>query len=115
MVLANILAGPLRELKSVISAYCKPGGKLVLSGILDNQAEEINALYSEQFDMQPRRAGMHVGCVSCLEPNKMTVNHMFKKEMDEEKLDLQSTIKHLEQDVNILREVRAVFLTLCLS
>jgi ribosomal protein L11 methyltransferase len=25
----------------------------VLSGILDNQAEEINALYSEQFDMQP--------------------------------------------------------------
>ncbi|MDB4327333.1 50S ribosomal protein L11 methyltransferase [bacterium] len=53
VVLANILAGPLRELKSVISAYCKPGGKLVLSGILDKQAEEINALYSDVFDMQP--------------------------------------------------------------
>ena len=53
MVLANILAGPLRELKPVISGYCKPSGKLVLSGILDNQAEEINALYSDTFDMQP--------------------------------------------------------------
>ena len=49
----NILAGPLRELKSVISAYCKTGGKLVLSGILDNQAGEINALYSDLFDMKP--------------------------------------------------------------
>jgi ribosomal protein L11 methyltransferase len=53
VVLANILAGPLRELKPVITAYCKEGGKLVLSGILDNQAEEINALYSDSFDMEP--------------------------------------------------------------
>ncbi|MGS2719478.1 50S ribosomal protein L11 methyltransferase [Paraglaciecola aestuariivivens] len=53
VVLANILAGPLRDLKSVIAGYCKTGGKLVLSGILDNQAEEINALYSDLFDMQP--------------------------------------------------------------
>ncbi|MEP1446475.1 MAG: 50S ribosomal protein L11 methyltransferase [Paraglaciecola sp.] len=52
VVLANILAGPIRELKEVISGYCKPGGKLVLSGILDNQADEINALYSDTFIMQ---------------------------------------------------------------
>jgi ribosomal protein L11 methyltransferase len=53
VVLANILAGPLRDLKAVISAYCKPGGKLVLSGILDNQAQDINDLYSDIFDMEP--------------------------------------------------------------
>lgn len=52
VVLANILAAPIRELKNVISGYCKPGGKLVLSGILDNQAQEINDLYSDIFDMQ---------------------------------------------------------------
>lgn len=52
-VLANILAGPLRELRQVITQYCKPGGKLVLSGILATQADEINALYSEDFDMEP--------------------------------------------------------------
>lgn len=53
VVLANILAAPLRELREVITSYCKNGGKLVLSGILDNQAEEINALYSQDFVMEP--------------------------------------------------------------
>ena len=53
VVLANILAAPLRELREVITAYCKNGGKLVLSGILDNQDEEINALYSQDFVMEP--------------------------------------------------------------
>lgn len=53
VVLANILAGPLRELREVITAYCKPGGKLVLSGILDEQAQDINDLYSIDFDMEP--------------------------------------------------------------
>jgi len=53
VVLANILAAPLRELRTVITAYCKTGGKLVLSGILGSQAQEINDLYSQDFDMEP--------------------------------------------------------------
>ncbi|GAA6183964.1 MULTISPECIES: 50S ribosomal protein L11 methyltransferase [Aliiglaciecola] len=53
IVLANILAGPLRELREVITNYCKSGGLLVLSGILANQAEEIDQLYSADFDMEP--------------------------------------------------------------
>lgn len=52
-VLANILAAPLRELREVITAYCKPGGKLVLSGILAEQAQGINELYSQDFAMEP--------------------------------------------------------------
>ncbi|MFQ3198029.1 MAG: ribosomal protein L11 methyltransferase [Paraglaciecola sp.] len=52
-VLANILAAPLRELREVITAYCKPGGKLVLSGILAEQAQGINDLYSQDFTMEP--------------------------------------------------------------
>ena len=53
VVIANILAAPLRELCQVITAYCKPAGKLVLSGILDTQAEEISHLYSQNFMMDP--------------------------------------------------------------
>jgi len=53
IVLANILAGPLRELRQVITHYCRTGGKLVLSGILATQADEINQLYSEDFKMEP--------------------------------------------------------------
>lgn len=51
VVLANILAGPLRELREVISGYCRPGGKLVLSGILENQAEDVALAYSQEFIM----------------------------------------------------------------
>ncbi|WP_111977957.1 50S ribosomal protein L11 methyltransferase [Algibacillus agarilyticus] len=53
IVVANILAGPLRELAKIIAAYVKPGGKLALSGILESQAEEIATLYSEWFDIDP--------------------------------------------------------------
>ncbi|MCC2617072.1 50S ribosomal protein L11 methyltransferase [Aestuariibacter halophilus] len=53
VVLANILAGPLRELRTVITNYCRPGGRLVLSGILATQADEIATLYSEDFDLEP--------------------------------------------------------------
>ena len=37
VVAANILRGPLLELQPRLAAYCKPGGMLVLSGILEEQ------------------------------------------------------------------------------
>ena len=49
VVLANILAAPLRELKEIIAGYCHSGGQIILSGILVEQAEEIADLYSEFF------------------------------------------------------------------
>ncbi len=49
VVVANILSGPLIELKSVITGYCKTGGKLVLSGILEQQIEKIEAAYQSHF------------------------------------------------------------------
>ena len=51
IVLANILAAPLRELCDVISSYCVAGGKIILSGILVEQAQGIAALYSANFDI----------------------------------------------------------------
>ncbi len=53
VVVANILAGPLRELRPIISAYCRPGGQLVLSGLLEAQAEELAHVYGQEFDMDP--------------------------------------------------------------
>ena len=35
--MANILRGPLLELQPRLTGYCKPGGRLVLSGILQEQ------------------------------------------------------------------------------
>ena len=45
VVVANILANPLRVLAPLLSALVAPGGSLVLAGLLDRQAEEIAACY----------------------------------------------------------------------
>lgn len=49
VVLANILAGPLVELAPQLTALCRPGGRLVLSGILAEQANEVRHAYAEHF------------------------------------------------------------------
>lgn len=51
ILLANILAEPLHELADHLAELVKPGGKLVLSGILRDQAEALVASYSRWFDM----------------------------------------------------------------
>ncbi|WP_196138932.1 50S ribosomal protein L11 methyltransferase [Aliikangiella sp. G2MR2-5] len=53
IVVANILAGPLKELAAQISAHCQSHGRLALSGLLDVQSEEVNSCYQQWFDMEP--------------------------------------------------------------
>lgn len=50
-VLANILAGTLIEVRERIAAACRPGGTLVLSGILAAQTDAVVAAYRESFDI----------------------------------------------------------------
>lgn len=60
VVLANILAGPLRELAPRIVPLVKQGGSLVLSGILAEQAEEVMDAYRAVgfvFDTPAEREG----------------------------------------------------------
>ncbi|CAH0991459.1 Ribosomal protein L11 methyltransferase [Sinobacterium norvegicum] len=52
IVLANILAGPLVELSDTLTGLAKPGADVVLSGILDVQAEAIRQCYSQQCDVR---------------------------------------------------------------
>jgi ribosomal protein L11 methyltransferase len=49
---ANILAQPLVHLAPQLAQLVKPNGKIVLSGILIEQAEEIIRAYQPWFDMQ---------------------------------------------------------------
>ncbi|KUM04636.1 50S ribosomal protein L11 methyltransferase [Chromobacterium subtsugae] len=51
VVLANILANPLRMLGELLSSHVKTGGRIVLSGILAEQADELSAIYSQWFEM----------------------------------------------------------------
>ncbi|VAW47925.1 Ribosomal protein L11 methyltransferase [hydrothermal vent metagenome] len=45
LLIANILAGPLKELATEFDRLLKPEGTLVLSGLLANQADELIAHY----------------------------------------------------------------------
>lgn len=56
IVLANILAGPLTELAEQLASHCKQGGHIVLSGILESQAEKIIKAYSPWFELDPVKA-----------------------------------------------------------
>ena len=53
LLLANILAEPLLELRECLSALVRPGGTIVLSGILEEQAEQLREAYNESFDLEP--------------------------------------------------------------
>lgn len=53
VVVANILAGPLMELSSRILGHLKPGGKLALSGILEDQAASVRSAYETLVTFEP--------------------------------------------------------------
>jgi ribosomal protein L11 methyltransferase len=50
VVVANILASALVELRDVITARCAPGARLAMSGILAGQEDEVIAAYAEAFE-----------------------------------------------------------------
>jgi len=64
VVLANILAEPLIGLAATIAAATRPGGQIVLSGLLVAQADAVTAAYRPWFDMEvPRERDGWIGLV----------------------------------------------------
>lgn len=55
LILANILAAPLREMAPLVAASLKDGGNLVLSGILDIQADGVEDAYMQNGLPKARR------------------------------------------------------------
>ena len=52
VVLANILATPLKLLAPLLAGHVEPGGWLVMAGILERQADELTAAYAPGLDVQ---------------------------------------------------------------
>ncbi|MAT65380.1 MAG: 50S ribosomal protein L11 methyltransferase [Gammaproteobacteria bacterium] len=50
LMLANILANPLVELAPTLAGQVRPGGVIVLSGILAEQADMVRAAYAAAFE-----------------------------------------------------------------
>jgi ribosomal protein L11 methyltransferase len=50
IVLANILAKPLMQLAPMLAGHLRAGGKIVLAGLLQSQADEIRRVYAPWFE-----------------------------------------------------------------
>ena len=64
VVVANILANPLRVLASLLAKLVHPGGRIVLSGILLSQAKGVANDYARWFDFEPLAAREGWVCLS---------------------------------------------------
>lgn len=52
VVVANILSNPLKVLAPMLANRVAPGGSLVLSGVLERQAEDVAAAYAPWLQME---------------------------------------------------------------
>lgn len=52
IVVANILTNPLKALAPLLATLVKPGGSIVLSGILEKQALGVMQVYGNWFDFE---------------------------------------------------------------
>ena len=53
LLLANILCGPLCELAPRFAALTRPGGRIVLAGLLTTQSDEVTEAHADWFDITP--------------------------------------------------------------
>ncbi|MBI5909760.1 MAG: 50S ribosomal protein L11 methyltransferase [Betaproteobacteria bacterium] len=67
LVVANILTNPLRLLAPLLANATRQGGQIVLSGILDEQAQDVMNIYQQWFDLN---APIFEGGWSCLSGRK---------------------------------------------
>ena len=51
-MVANILANPLIMLAPILANAARRGGRIILSGILEAQTDEVIAAYQQWFNMQ---------------------------------------------------------------
>ena len=64
VVVANILSNPLKVLAPMLAGRVRAGGQLVLSGVLERQADEVAAAYAPWIAMSVWRAREGWVCLS---------------------------------------------------
>jgi len=64
IVVANILTNPLKVLAPLLANATRQGGRIVLSGILSEQAEDVMKIYAQWFNLVPPIMDEGWACVS---------------------------------------------------
>ncbi len=68
LVVANILSNPLKLMAAMLCARVRPGGRLILSGVLERQAEEVAAAYASAIPLTVWRARDGWVCLHGMKP-----------------------------------------------
>jgi len=68
LVVANILSNPLKLMAAMLCARVRPGGRLILSGVLERQAEEVAAAYASAIPLTVWRARDGWVCLHGVKP-----------------------------------------------
>ena len=64
IVIANILTNPLKILAPLLASATRQGGSIVLSGVLGEQATEVEKIYSQWFNLKPTLVEDGWACLS---------------------------------------------------
>ena len=64
VVIANILANPLKVLAPMLASRCSHGGRIALSGILSDQASDVQSCYSPWIAFAPSAEAEGWVCLS---------------------------------------------------
>lgn len=64
LCIANILCNPLLELEKTIASHVKPGGQLILSGILEHEIPKIVRAYEKDFELVSTDTKEQWACVA---------------------------------------------------
>ncbi len=64
IVVANILTNPLKVLAPLLAGVTRQGGRIVLSGILSEQAEDVMKIYAQWFNLESPIMDEGWACVS---------------------------------------------------
>ncbi|QWE22842.1 50S ribosomal protein L11 methyltransferase [Polynucleobacter sp. AP-Jannik-300A-C4] len=82
IVMANILANPLQVLAPALVNKMRPGGKIVLSGVLARQAEEVIATYSQWLNLSVWKESEGWVCLHGTLPEKGNTENLTSKNTD---------------------------------
>ena len=82
IVMANILANPLQVLAPALVNKMRPGGKIVLSGVLARQAEEVIATYSQWLSLSVWKESEGWVCLHGMLPEKGNTASLAGKKAD---------------------------------
>lgn len=68
IVVANILSSPLKVLAPMLCQLVRPGGWLVISGVLERQIDEVSAAYAAHLPLTVADVAQGWACLSARKP-----------------------------------------------